>query len=143
MARLLVLANLELALECPEGSDPEVHARLTERRLLRALRKIASESGAKYEEATLLPGVKAYTDRRYLALEVPKELHGETFIRSANNDADPDSGTSLTVTLRFPSTVFVADDERGERVPRWMAAHAAQLAASTAPSKQGRPIAGN
>lgn len=46
MARLLVLANLELALEFPEGTiDADDLARLTERRLLRALRAVAREHG--------------------------------------------------------------------------------------------------
>ena len=44
MARLLVLANLELAFEFPEGTvDADELARLTERRLLRLLRGLTRE----------------------------------------------------------------------------------------------------
>ncbi|MEM7232580.1 MAG: PVC-type heme-binding CxxCH protein [Planctomycetota bacterium] len=82
--------------------------------------KIQSESGARYSEATLLRGVRAYNDRGYLIEQVTEELLGETFIRSSNNDADPSSGTSLTVKLRFDSEVYVADDIRGDKVPGWI-----------------------
>jgi len=43
--KLLVLANLELSFELPEGTtvEPEEYARLKERRLLRLLRRLAQE----------------------------------------------------------------------------------------------------
>jgi hypothetical protein len=44
MPKLLVLANLEMAFDIPEGvADPEAVARKKERRLLRLLRKLAAE----------------------------------------------------------------------------------------------------
>ena len=44
MPRLLVLANLEFSFDIPEGKfEGEEFARLKERRLLRALRKLATE----------------------------------------------------------------------------------------------------
>ncbi len=44
MPRLLVLANLELAFDIPEGKfEGEAFARLKERRLLRALQRLVNE----------------------------------------------------------------------------------------------------
>lgn len=44
MSRLLVLANLELSFDCPDGViDSDEYVRRKERRLLRMLRQLASE----------------------------------------------------------------------------------------------------
>ena len=80
---------------------------------------IYAESGRTYVEAILQRGTPSYADRRYRIRAVPDELAGETFLRGANDDADAEEGASLTVTLRYPSTVFLADDRRGERLPKW------------------------
>lgn len=90
-----------------------------DRRPISVVSSIHAESGREYVEAILQIGARSYTDRRYRVRSLPDELVGETFIRGANDDADAESGTSLTVTLRYPSTVFLADDQRGERLPRW------------------------
>lgn len=86
---------------------------------LSVVRGIQSVTGRKYEEATLEPGTKAYVDRGHRISGIPDLLLGETFIRSANDDADQISGTGLTFDLRYPSTVYLADDVRGEKLPRW------------------------
>ena len=43
MPKLLVLANLRLSFELPEGTDTEEAVRRKERKLLRMLRQLASE----------------------------------------------------------------------------------------------------
>lgn len=73
----------------------------------------------RYETAVLRLGATAYTDRTYTFSALPKELIGETFIRSANDDADPSSGTGVTLELPYPSTIYLADDQRGSQLPRW------------------------
>ncbi len=86
----------------------------------RVVKWIKSESGRQYEEATLVKGVRAYTDRSYQFLKIPDELAGQSFIRSANDDADYHSGGGMQFELMFPSKVFIANDLRGEKVPEWL-----------------------
>jgi hypothetical protein len=45
MPKLLVLANLELSLDLPPGADTDAWSRMTERRLMRALRDLARADG--------------------------------------------------------------------------------------------------
>lgn len=45
MPKVLLLANLELSLELPEGADTDEVVRRSERKLLRLLRQLASEGG--------------------------------------------------------------------------------------------------
>ncbi|MDB4438558.1 PmoA family protein, partial [bacterium] len=80
---------------------------------------IRPQSSNAYEEATLTRDAKAYTDRHYRFRKVPDEFVGDTFIRTPNNDADDGSGKGFTLTLRAPSTVFLADDVRAEALPAW------------------------
>ena len=88
-------------------------------RPLYVVHSVKTVSGQKNEQATLEDGVKAYTDRAYRITDIPKILLGETFIRGANSDADQRSGTGATLDLRYPSTVYLADDARGEKLPKW------------------------
>ena len=90
-----------------------------ERLPISVVSSIEAESGGTYVEAILLRGARSYTDRGYRMRSVPDELVGETFIRGSNDDADAEKGATLTFTLRYPSTVFFADDRRGERLPKW------------------------
>ena len=80
---------------------------------------IESQPGRKYEEALLTLGTLAYTDRDYRIKSLPSELEGLTFIRAANNDADFASGPFLKLKLRYDSTVLLADDMRGDKLPKW------------------------
>lgn len=74
-----------------------------------------------YEEATFWPGALAGLDRSYRLRDLPERLVGETFLRAGNDDADPKRGTALALTLTLcnDSTVFLADDARGEVLPTW------------------------
>ncbi|MBT5925809.1 MAG: c-type cytochrome, partial [Verrucomicrobia bacterium] len=87
---------------------------------LNVVQQLKAQSGNQYEQATLQVGTPAYTDRSYRFLDVPHELTGETFIRTANNDADFSKRAGMQFELMFPSTIFVADDMRGESVPNWL-----------------------
>ncbi|MAH97186.1 MAG: hypothetical protein CMI66_13615 [Pedosphaera sp.] len=89
---------------------------------LELVRGLEAESGRDYEQASLQQGVTAYTDRPYRLLQIPEQLAGETFIRGANADADAGEGAGMQFELLFPSTVFVADDTRGEKTPDWLSA---------------------
>ena len=80
---------------------------------------LESTSGNPWEEATLNTGTQVYTDRSFRAKQIPNEFHGATFLRAANHDADPQTGTGVTFKLRFPSTIFLADDVRGKQLPAW------------------------
>ena len=78
---------------------------------------------AGYREATLRQGARAYLDRNYRFGELPDELQGETFILVANDAAESESGGGFSVELRSPSTIFLADDVRGQSLPRWARGH--------------------
>jgi hypothetical protein len=56
MAKMLVLANLELSLELPDGAEGDVVARAKERAILRALEKIVREEAAPAKDAKPAPG---------------------------------------------------------------------------------------
>ena len=84
---------------------------------LRSLR--ANTPSGSFEEATLQERAFAFNDRPFTIEEIPESLLGLTFIRGLNEDADPRSGVGMELTLRYPSTVYLADDMRGEILPRW------------------------
>ena len=77
-------------------------------------------SGRPYRVMTLEAGVHAYTDRNYRVTGVPEVLRGEAFIQPACGDAERDSGVALEFTLRYPATVWLADDARAKVLPKWM-----------------------
>ena len=104
------------------GADPEnatEAGRSPGPRPVSVVSNIQSRERAYYEEAYLTLGTHAYTDRRYRIKDLPSELEGLTFIRAANNDADHEHGSFLKINLRYPSTVFLADDMRGGQLPAW------------------------
>ena len=87
---------------------------------LNVIQNLRAESERTYQLATLLTGNAAYTDRSYRLVEIPAALEGYPFIRSANNDAEAHENGGMEFELLFPSTVYVADDLRGERLPEWL-----------------------
>lgn len=78
-----------------------------------------SSSGRLYRAATLDPGVPYYTDRDYRMTKVPTELHGLTFLQTACSDADTPDGLTVSLDLKYPSTVYFIDDARAENLPTW------------------------
>lgn len=88
--------------------------------VLNVIQNLRAESGRTYQPATLLKGNAAYIDRDYRLVAVPNALEGLPFIRSANNDAEAQENGGMEFELLFPSTVYVADDLRGKRLPEWI-----------------------
>lgn len=88
-------------------------------RPLQVVSDIQPRRSAGYQQATLQDGALAYNDRPYRLSGIPASLAGATFIRAANNDADLPSGTGFALDLLYPSTVYLADDKRGEKLPAW------------------------
>ena len=84
------------------------------------LTQLQAASSNSYQLAILAEGVNAYSDRQYRVTHVPDELKGETFIQTACSDAELTGGTALSFNLLYPSTVFLADDARGELPPAWL-----------------------
>ena len=114
-----IIKGPALAGRAGSGKSPAKRTKLSALRPLYVVHSVKTVSGRKYEQATLEDGVKAYTDRAYRITDIPKILLGETFIRGANDDADQVAGTGATLHLRYPSTVYLADDMRGEKLPKW------------------------
>ena len=80
---------------------------------------ITPSSGHLYRTALLQAGTRPYTDRGYRITKVPPELAGLAFLQTACSDADASSGTTVSLNLKYPSTVYFIDDARGEKLPIW------------------------
>lgn len=80
---------------------------------------LKSSTENNYSVDTLAIEKKVYTDRNYLLKEIPAELHNDIFIKTACADAEYSKDFQLTFNLRYPSTLFLIDDSRGEKLPDW------------------------
>ncbi|MDG2124813.1 MAG: c-type cytochrome, partial [Verrucomicrobiales bacterium] len=80
---------------------------------------ITASTGHAYRTATLAPGAPVYTDRPYKIRNVPATLANAPFLQTANTDADAASGVTVTFDLKYPSTLYLADDTRAEAIPAW------------------------
>ncbi len=80
---------------------------------------IKASTGSPYRVATFEPGVPVYTDRPYRIRGVPSELKGAAFLQTANSDADAESGITVDIEFKYPSTLLLLDDARAEALPRW------------------------
>lgn len=80
---------------------------------------IISSSGRAYETGVLRAGQAIYTDRDYHFTEVPAELNGLTFLRTACSDAEATEGVAVRFELRYPATVYLLDDSRASELPEW------------------------
>jgi len=80
---------------------------------------LKSSTENNYSVDTLAIGKKVYTDRNYLLKEIPAELQDDIFIKTACADAEYSKDFQLTFNLRYPSTLFLIDDSRGEKLPNW------------------------
>ena len=80
---------------------------------------LKSSTENNYSVDTLAIGKKVYTDRNYLLKEIPAELQNDIFIKTACADAEYSKDFQLTFNLRYPSTLFLIDDSRGEKLPDW------------------------
>ncbi|MCH2061764.1 MAG: PmoA family protein [Verrucomicrobiales bacterium] len=80
---------------------------------------IVANTNHPYRAALMQAGVPSYTDRNYLLTKVPPELQGLTFLQTACSDADAKTGITVTLNLKYPSTVYLIDDARAESLPTW------------------------
>jgi len=80
---------------------------------------VRASSGRSYQAAVLTPNTPYYTDRDYRIKKVPAELEGLTFLQTACGDADAQRGITVSLTLKYPSTVYFIDDARAEALPTW------------------------
>ena len=114
------LRGSPIAAAAASTPDPSVSVPLEP--IVSTVAKIRAQSGSAYREARLEIGQLAYTDRKYRLLDIPPELTGETFVQAANRDAEAEGTSALSLDLRYPSTVYLADDVRGGALPEWAAA---------------------
>jgi len=77
-------------------------------------------SGRTYQVMDLQEGIQMYIDRNYRVTSVPDLLKGETFIRPACEDAELENGVAIEFKLRYPATVWIADDARPQQLPTWL-----------------------
>ena len=76
---------------------------------------IVTSSGRVYElREGLKPGDKAYIDRTYEFTDIPADVAGEQFIKTANEDKMSIGNNFLQITLLYPAVVYVGFDIRGE-----------------------------
>jgi putative heme-binding domain-containing protein len=84
--------------------------------------KFSSDSGADYnfDWTGLAPGKKHYTDREYRILEVPDELAGLPFLRTANGDDRRLAERLMSFHSDSEVTVLVGVDARNPEPLKWM-----------------------
>ncbi len=87
---------------------------------------LKSSSGNSYEvvKNDVEEGEELYTDRDYTYTDLPQLLtqEGVTLIRTANDDSGI-SGTAFQLDVNVPATVYVALDERTDKVPDWLSSY--------------------
>ena len=81
---------------------------------------ITVANGKTYELDNLNTGSMVYIDRKYTFTEVPLDLEGAEFIRTANNDKNNTAADFLTFTLAADATVSVLFDARATILPAWL-----------------------
>ena len=64
-------------------------------------------------------GNNLYSDRNYKFKEIPPILQNDAFIKTACDDAERVKNFELTFNLRYPSTLYLIDDSRSEKLPDW------------------------
>ncbi|CAK9048521.1 Cytochrome c [Durusdinium trenchii] len=92
----------------------------------RFIHAVSTPSGRPYEmdDRGLAPGKRQYTDRDYRIVDVPIELQGLPFLRTANNDDRSSGNRWLTMTSDDPVTLFVGVDARNPEPLAWMRVNA-------------------
>ncbi|MEC7225138.1 MAG: c-type cytochrome, partial [Verrucomicrobiota bacterium] len=64
-------------------------------------------------------GNNLYSDRNFKFKEIPPILQNDAFIKTACDDAERVKNFELTFNLRYPSTLYLIDDSRSEKLPDW------------------------
>lgn len=82
---------------------------------------LLAASGAPYEVAEALAiGSPAYVDRSFTYSQIPAELAGATYIRTANDDKLSQGDSFLSFEVNQAVTVYVAHDDRYAVKPAWL-----------------------
>lgn len=82
---------------------------------------VVATSGASYEVAEgLAIGSMAYSDRTFTYTQVPFELAGATYIRTANDDKLSQATSFLSFDVNQAVIVYVAHDDRYAVKPAWL-----------------------
>ncbi|MEO1528656.1 MAG: DUF6807 family protein [Planctomycetota bacterium] len=86
------------------------------------LRELKSESGRAYEFdwTGLSPGKRSYTDRQYRFVNVPAELRGIPFLRTANNDDRRLTERLISFQSDSEVAVLLGVDSRNTEPLAWM-----------------------
>ena len=82
--------------------------------------KTKSKHAYQVIENALQPGSLVFTDRKYTYTNIPPQVQGLTYIRTANEDAGNRTDELIRFDLNIPSTVYVAHDERINPKPEWL-----------------------
>ena len=101
------------ALELP-GTVDDIAITWTESQAL----SISNTLPSTYQWGSLALDDLVYIDRSYFFTELPSELVGLDYLRTANDDKNGTSGISFDVNR--PVTVFVAYDVRIVPIPAWL-----------------------
>jgi hypothetical protein len=98
----------------PEPAPEPGDARLT-------ANEVQAASGENYIAVPgLRDGETSYLDRRYAYSEVPNELVGGVYIRTANDDKRSGGNDFLRFSINREAAVYVAHDDRISSKPSWM-----------------------
>ena len=83
---------------------------------------INSSRGNSYQLASNAQvGDKSHLDREYRFSELPKEITGAFYVKTAMNDKNiVDAEVLLSLTINKPSMVYVAFDQRYNERPTWL-----------------------
>ena len=84
---------------------------------------IKASSKKNYSFDTIQLGKNLYSDRSYKFKEIPPILQNDAFIKTACDDAEKSKNFELTFNLRYPSTLYLIDDSRSEKLPDWAIHH--------------------
>jgi hypothetical protein len=75
---------------------------------------IITNSGQIYElRKNLKPGDRLYIDRNYEYVNIPSDVAGEEYIKTANDDKLSQGNDFLQITLLHPALIYVGFDIRG------------------------------
>jgi len=77
-------------------------------------------SGKQYQLAYLNVGNKYYIDRSYTITNIPADLGGALWIKTANDDKNRGDSTFLAFTVSRNARIFVGYDRRASSLPNWL-----------------------
>lgn len=81
-----------------------------------------AKSGRRYQvvDGGILPGRRAYADRSYTFVKVPRELVNAILVQTANDDSGSNGADFLTIETVIPVTLSLGYDNRVKQPPEWL-----------------------